>query len=617
MFMGKLEDAINSASPWLIIVTSPILTSIQLSRGYWPVDLTLWLMMIGITVQFLRMLGGRWGIGALTATIGLALTWLGRVGLVFNYFIVTNGLYQLIGAGSWGPAPGSLILASIMTTGFELYGVGLVAMAYIDHGGVAIGDVLMGFIDAAGAFMVKYSYLFAFLIPFIVRMIPELVSWPWFVGYDTPEYTATLMDYLIKPTFFTYTRWYGGPNALPPLLFLLLYPVAHLVSPWLIFKFNDAVLLGLLGVSMNFMLRRMGFNQGDALIASLISTLYPTMFTLSWEFAMLMLGLVMLLLTMAVMHLHVESHRRYWLPLLALTVLSALAHQVSATLTALIFISYFAVKDRDPRWLGLALIGVAADAFYTNFTMLTVTHTQVGLSVSSSLVYSSGIPPYQAIEGYLIQLVVAYWPLLILVSHNWRRGNFILYTLLLWLLVILLPSGLMPSSSFVSWWIWALTLPIALAPLATRPRALSAALLAVLVLLDIAWSWSSIVNYVIPSIGPEVITVQGPFSRACVTPLEEGFAYEAGVYVAHHLNGTYVTDYCLYTFIHLADRFGRGVVVSDNPLDMALSLNGTVYLVTTQYLSNYTMVARFGEGVVILPYNRGVAYPVYIFKVKG
>jgi len=42
--MGKLEYVINSASPWLIIVASPILTSIQLSRGYWLVDLTLWLV---------------------------------------------------------------------------------------------------------------------------------------------------------------------------------------------------------------------------------------------------------------------------------------------------------------------------------------------------------------------------------------------------------------------------------------------------------------------------------------------------------------------------------------------------------------------------------------------
>jgi hypothetical protein len=62
-----------------------------------------------------------------------------------------------------------------------------------------------------------------------------------------------------------------------------------------------------------------------------------------------MLGLVMLLLTMAVMYVHIESHKGYWLPLLALTVLSALARQVSTSLTALTFISYFAVKDGDPK----------------------------------------------------------------------------------------------------------------------------------------------------------------------------------------------------------------------------------------------------------------------------
>lgn len=613
--MGNFRDFINGVSPWLIIASSPILASIQLSRGYWLIDLILWLMLIGISVQFLTLLNIKWGIGPLFMVTGLLLAWLGRVTLVFNYFVLTNGLYQLIGAEGWGPLPNSIVFASVMVTGFELYSLGLI-IARQSSGELTLRDALRGFINKASAFTARYSYVFAFAVPFLVRLVPELVSWPWFVGYDTPEYAATLMDYLIKPTFFTLTRWYGGYTLLPPLLFLILYPVAHVVNPWLIFKFNDAVLLGLMGVSMNFMLRRMRYSPTDSLIASLIMALYPTTFTLSWEFAMMMLGLAIFMVTMGFMHTHVESGKKHWLPLVVLTVLCALAHQASATLASLMFISYFLVKDRDPRWLGLALIGVIADLAYTNLTMLTVTITHTGVSVSSSLVYSSGVTPYQALEGYLVQLIIAYWPLLVLVSHNLRRGNFIIYALLTWLLIITLPSGLMPSHSFISWWIWSLTLPMALAPLSTRPRLLSLALVVGVILLDVAWAWSPVVNYVIPSIGPEAITVQGQFSRACVLPLEEEFAYEAGLYITHHLNGTYVTDYCLYTFIHLADRFGEGVVPSLNPLGTALSLNGTVYLVTTQYLSNYTMVARFGD-VVLLPYNSGVAYPVYIFLIKG
>ncbi|WP_156769863.1 hypothetical protein [Caldivirga maquilingensis] len=601
--------------PWVMIIASPILAAIQLSRGSWVIDLVFWLMLIGVTAQFLSMLNAKWSLAALLLVAGFSLAWLGRIGLVFNYFIITNGLYQLIGAESWGPMPASVALAIIMVAGFDTYSVGLILMGY-ESGNLTIREALRGVMNYLVDFMLKYSYLIAFLIPFIIRLIPEIVSWPWFVGYDTPEYAATLMDMLIRPEFI-HTWWYDGWTMLPPLLFLVLYPIAHVASPWLIFKFNDAVLLGLIGVSMNLMLRRMGFSRGDALLASLLAALYPTMYTLSWEFAMLMLGLIMLMLTLTVMHVHIESGKRHWLVLMALTVLSALAHQVSATLTALVFITYFIIKDRDPRWLGLALIGIAADAVYTNFTILNVTRTTSGaLTVSSSLIAGSTTSPYQALEGYLIQLIINYWPLIILVSHGLRRGNFIIYSLLAWILIILLPSALIPSESFVSWWIWSLMLPIPLAPLLTRPRALSLIILALVILLDVSWSWSTLVNYIFSTIGPEATLVQGIYPRACVMTPMENYAYDAGLYIVNHLNGTYVTGYCLYTFIHLADRFGANVIASYDPLGTALRLNGTVYLVTTQYLSNYTLIARFGN-VEILPYNTGVAYPVYVFLIKN
>ena len=427
------------------------------------------------------------------------------------------------------------------------------------------------------------------------------------------------MDLLVKFTV-PYVKWYGGWTILPPLIWLILYPIAHAASPWLIFKFYEAFMLGALGLSLNFMFRRMGFDKTDALLASLIATVYPGVFTLSWEFAMLMLGLVVMVLDLAIMYMHINSGKRHWIPLLLLTILSALAHQVSATLTALIYLTYFALKDRDARWVGLALIGITADLFYTNFTMLTISRVGASITVSSSLVTSLSLNPYYAIEGYLIQLIVNYWPLLILVSHGFRRGNFIIYALLGWLLVIILPSALMPSESFVLWWIWSLMLPIALAPLSTRPRWLAVLLIAAVALLDLAWQFSTIVNYIFPSIGPEPTFVQGTYARACVIPQEEAIMYQAGLYAARHLNETFVTDYCTYTLMHLADRYTPNVIPSYTPLETAIALshrfNNTVYLVTSQYLANYTMVAKFGY-VEILPYGIGTTYPIYIYAING
>ncbi|MFP3313435.1 MAG: glycosyltransferase family 39 protein [Thermocladium sp.] len=596
------------------IIAAPILIAYQLAHTSGVVDLLLWLILIWITAHLLLDLKRPWNEEARLRVIGVAMAWLGRGLLAFNYVVLTGGVYPLLGTNNWGylrlPA---IIYAFIMLMGIEI--AEYFAFPRRTTQGETIGSALTRLIRSTQTFMVNHGYLVVFIIALLIRLIPEIVAWPWFVGYDTPEYAATLMDYLVKPTFFTYTWWYGGPSILPPLLYMLLYPIAFLVNPWIIFKVVNPVLLALMGVAMLYALKRLGLNGEEALIGAALFTFYPTTYTISWELSRNMLGIIFILLTMAEFERHIHGEKR-WAILAVLAVLSTLAHQTSATLTALLFLTYFAVKDHDPRWLLLGLIGVFGDVVYTNFAPLHVaiihSSTGVSLNVSSPLTESRTTIFTQALSQYLAPLLVAFWPLLLLTSHYKRRPPFSVVAILLWLLIIVLPAALAPSFSFVQWWRWSLMIPMALAPLATRPKLLALSFTVLFLLLDIAWTWAPIMPSLFPSASS--LLVQGTFTRACAVIPMEAEGYEAGLYAATH-NGTYVTDYCTYTFMHLADRFGRNIVVSYDPQQTAESLNGTVYLVTDQ-LINATKVTQFGSGVTLLPDAGGTSYPIYIYEVK-
>ncbi|MEM2377668.1 MAG: hypothetical protein QXV05_04020, partial [Candidatus Korarchaeum sp.] len=82
----------------------------------------------------------------------------------------------------------------------------------------------------------RRDYLTVFLIAFSARFLPELLSWPWLIGWDTPEYVANLRDFVARPNPIDRTIWYGGYRPLPPLLNVILYPLTFIIDPWYIYK---------------------------------------------------------------------------------------------------------------------------------------------------------------------------------------------------------------------------------------------------------------------------------------------------------------------------------------------------------------------------------------------
>ncbi len=133
--------------------------------------------------------------------------------------------------------------------------------------------------------------LAAFLIPFAVRCIPEVLSWPYPIGFDTIVY----IRYLQQGTLFT----------LNPVTFLhdtnLFYvvsslPYALLPDAVLVMKIIEPLLLGALCFMM-FLYARKALSWGgwkSLLVAVLVGTYFVSL-RISWEMCRQTLGLIFLM----------------------------------------------------------------------------------------------------------------------------------------------------------------------------------------------------------------------------------------------------------------------------------------------------------------------------------
>ncbi len=143
------------------------------------------------------------------------------------------------------------------------------------------------------------EYLAIFLVGFSIRLLPELLSWPWLIGFDTPEYVANLKDFVVKPNPLTRSVWYGVSRLLPPLLNLLLYPLTFVLDPWYIFKVFPPLLYGLESAAFYSLTDALGMSRRARLISTLIFTFYPVSLRISWDLHRNSLGLLFLILLLA------------------------------------------------------------------------------------------------------------------------------------------------------------------------------------------------------------------------------------------------------------------------------------------------------------------------------
>jgi hypothetical protein len=136
----------------------------------------------------------------------------------------------------------------------------------------------------------KEGKIFSFVIPSLVRLLPEVLSWPYPIGFDPIGYYAPAaanevvfhipLPELLKRTYFLY------------IVYTLLYKVFG--DPLLPSKFLAPVLTGFIGFTVYSFVRGLGIKPSTALLASLLSTTYFVALRISWEMYRQMLATIFL-----------------------------------------------------------------------------------------------------------------------------------------------------------------------------------------------------------------------------------------------------------------------------------------------------------------------------------
>src|SRR5437588_692971 len=135
--------------------------------------------------------------------------------------------------------------------------------------------------------------LAAFLVPFLIRIIPEILSGPYPVGWDIIAYYVPNTIDIVSGQM---NIW--GIITSPPVMYAIVVPAYILTRTTLvlIFKFLGPILYGFLGWSIfRFCQRRLHWSGIKALYAVLFISAYFVTLRISWDAYQAELGLALFL----------------------------------------------------------------------------------------------------------------------------------------------------------------------------------------------------------------------------------------------------------------------------------------------------------------------------------
>jgi hypothetical protein len=301
--------------------------------------------------------------------------------------------------------------------------------------------------------------ILAFVVPFFVRMIPEIIAWPYPLGFDTLGYYIPAMRWWINP--------FTGQN-LPTDIFGLLrtaglfYVLAvafnrYLVpDPFIAIKLLGPILTGFVSLSVYSHGRlALRWPPRKVLFASLIATLYFVGLRISWELYRNMLGVVFLFAALIALE-SFEDIRGYLLVLL-FTLLTFMSHQITGVILLGILLLrtawfYRRGKPEDAKaHLCFSLVAgalLSCQLYSPRVGTLVIPVASAGLQFSpESWRYVLGFPVYCFI--FLLPLV--------LFGARLRRGRSIDFWTLS-CLILLLPVLAEGTASIPLWFRWPLML---------------------------------------------------------------------------------------------------------------------------------------------------------------
>lgn len=172
--------------------------------------------------------------------------------------------------------------------------------------------------------------MLSFLIPSLVRVLPEVLMGKYIVGFDTISYYIPVA-----------MRWVNDGvgflefMASAPLFYIFLAHLASLGVPFVIsLKILPPILLGCLGLAVFVYARKvLTWSSKKSLFVSCLATLYFVALRISWDMLRNELGLIFLFVFLILLHMNwTNNGRKYCFLLLPTMVLVVLSHQLVAVI---------------------------------------------------------------------------------------------------------------------------------------------------------------------------------------------------------------------------------------------------------------------------------------------
>jgi len=209
----------------------------------------------------------------------------------------------------------------------------------------------------------RKAFLLLFMLGFIVRLIPEVLSYPYPIGFDTVYYAARIKNGVV---------WYHWSQVFSTwLLYAMLIPLYKIlqVDLFLFVKLVAPTLYALNVCGVNYFARKaLNWERKKALLAALLFTLQLASLRLSWDLYRNMLGLAILLFTLPLIRYMETKKNLAWFVLLSMLVVFSheLVSVIMFTVIIGVTISDF-LKGKKVRTLKVfAAISPALAVFLTS-----------------------------------------------------------------------------------------------------------------------------------------------------------------------------------------------------------------------------------------------------------
>ncbi|MCW4029683.1 MAG: hypothetical protein NWE92_08560 [Candidatus Bathyarchaeota archaeon] len=294
----------------------------------------------------------------------------------------------------------------------------------------------------------------AFLIPTIVRAIPEILMGPYLVGFDTiAYYVPNTLNWLANGVDF----WHLVSSA--PLIYLMLMTVTSAgASIVFTLKIFAPILLGLLSLAVYYYANKaLSWSPNKSLTVALLSTLFFVSLRISWDMFRSELGLIFLFIALICLHKNHLTPKTAIILSLSL-LLIAFTHQLVTVIMFFIVLATIVnmlLKNQKVEGLKLVLCSLpAASLFlgilYGNYFLYSVPFTGYSGNFAAGFQSITSYSQLALVTNTLGFLAFCYLPLVPLLIFGVRfKSNLQLKAWLIWLLVPLVLAMVLPNSFFL------------------------------------------------------------------------------------------------------------------------------------------------------------------------